>query len=858
MTSRAPAAEVSDLPSHEDVCELRDAIESLRDHVQIVWQAIDEVRDVINEALSPDSPDIWSIEPPQGLPLGRFRPFAGYDPCGDADDGDRAPVEPPPVLRTGVTATPPARQQQMWEGDDASTCIVSAASQPAVTIGKITPQEKAEPVVGQYTLDEFVAFRHAFADGQVDAVGLKKEFMRMKCGKEHFIAELVKNRSADQLRLMATQCGSYDARRNTKKENAESIYRNHLTAFTLGGTIRYQPLEETYEAAVERMVMATTDESLATQRENSRREREARAKAFSNPETYKEYSQFVGRKGTDALSDEQLATWDHFQADISRKARKQKQKDTVERFESAEIAGTELCIIEGHHTRDNVPLWIVQLSNRVERSTFNELLVKARSLGGNWSSFHKRTAGFQFRSKDSAEKFAALADGDADRSEELLARKLRKMDSASERLHAMAESLEAKADEVLAADTDKLKNTARRADMAASMRAAAYRDQADAKTLRSIATALAEGEATYLDGVWNAAQVRTLESRLRQARRERVERRLKEEGSDRRSHGWSQRYEELSAEPLGAADARYATFPKPILYKRHLDEAFAKLANTPGVKQATAKMRKLVDSRPQDQEYVEFVNDYQVALLEDFLGRAKAAGCQVWWFDHCLDNYKRLKSANIHDNHELRCALRELVPHLAMAASDDPVRRAEDELRKKAMHLPDFFPTPRPLIERMLDAADLEPTHTVLEPSAGAGHILTAIRERHPEVELRAVEQNLSLQGVLTAKGFGEIVSYGDFLEHRGEYDRCIMNPPFSHDIEHVRHAHDLLAAGGRLVSIASEHGFFASDKRSVLFRQWLDEVSATVEELPDDTFQGVDAFRQTGVKTRFVVIDKL
>ena len=35
--------------------ELREAIESLRDHVQIVWQAIDEVREVIDQALGPDS-----------------------------------------------------------------------------------------------------------------------------------------------------------------------------------------------------------------------------------------------------------------------------------------------------------------------------------------------------------------------------------------------------------------------------------------------------------------------------------------------------------------------------------------------------------------------------------------------------------------------------------------------------------------------------------------------------------------------------------------------------------------------------------------------------------------------------------
>jgi hypothetical protein len=195
---------------------------------------------------------------------------------------------------------------------------------------------------------------------------------------------------------------------------------------------------------------------------------------------------------------------------------------------------------------------------------------------------------------------------------------------------------------------------------------------------------------------------------------------------------------------------------------------------------------------------------------------------------------------------------------LATAAGDDPVTRAEDELRKKAMQLPEFFPTPRPLIERMLDAATIEATHRVLEPSCGKGDILAAVRERHPEAELRGIEQNLTLQGVLTAKGFGDIVSYEDFLEHGGEYDRCIMNPPFSRDIEHIRHAYELLAPGGRVVAIASEHGFFAGDAKSVAFREWLCGLDhAYDEELPDDAFKGIDAFRQTGVKTRLVVIDK-
>src|SRR5688572_10064976 len=79
----------------------------------------------------------------------------------------------------------------------------------------------------------------------------------------------------------------------------------------------------------------------------------------------------------------------------------------------------------------------------------------------------------------------------------------------------------------------------------------------------------------------------------------------------------------------------------------------------------------------------------------------------------------------------------------------------------------------------------------------------------------------------------------------------------YGQDIKHVRHAYELLASGGRLVSVVCEGPFFRSDAKSVAFREWLDELAADVEQLPDDAFQGIEAFRQTGVRTRLVVIDK-
>src|SRR5207245_10360663 len=139
---------------------------------------------------------------------------------------------------------------------------------------------------------------------------------------------------------------------------------------------------------------------------------------------------------------------------------------------------------------------------------------------------------------------------------------------------------------------------------------------------------------------------------------------------------------------------------------------------------------------------------------------------------------------------------------------DHTLTNTEYELR--VYNLPVCFPSTRTVIEQMLDLSGIEQTHRILEPSCGKGDIIEAIRRLQPDVALTAIEQNLTLQGVLTAKGYSDIVSYGDFLEHRGEYDRVVMNPPFEHgqDIDHVRHAYELLATGGRLVSIVCEGPF--------------------------------------------------
>lgn len=186
------------------------------------------------------------------------------------------------------------------------------------------------------------------------------------------------------------------------------------------------------------------------------------------------------------------------------------------------------------------------------------------------------------------------------------------------------------------------------------------------------------------------------------------------------------------------------------------------------------------------------------------------------------------------------------------------IERMENELR--GCDIPGFFPTPRPLIERMFSYAKFEAGCTVLEPSAGKGDILDALKECYPTLGLGKVsccEIRPKLREILEAKGHS-VVGF-DFLEHVGTYDRIIANPPYEQlqDVDHIQHAYRLLNPGGRLVSLMGASAFFRQDRKASEFRTWLDMVSGDHWDAGEYAFKGVQAFRQTGVRAKVVVVDK-
>ena len=188
-----------------------------------------------------------------------------------------------------------------------------------------------------------------------------------------------------------------------------------------------------------------------------------------------------------------------------------------------------------------------------------------------------------------------------------------------------------------------------------------------------------------------------------------------------------------------------------------------------------------------------------------------------------------------------------------------------------------LFETPEPLIERMIDAADIPRSTSkdprdwprILEPSAGSGRIVKALHKRswdHP-LNVFAYEIQPALAAKVSELLYPEgSCSVKDFLSvdpnpidpltsepFAKTIDRVIMNPPFSkrQDVRHVMHAFKFLKPGGRLVAIMSAGVDFREDRLTHEFRALVTVQGGSIERLPADSFKSSG----TGVNTVFVTI---
>ena len=177
--------------------------------------------------------------------------------------------------------------------------------------------------------------------------------------------------------------------------------------------------------------------------------------------------------------------------------------------------------------------------------------------------------------------------------------------------------------------------------------------------------------------------------------------------------------------------------------------------------------------------------------------------------------------------------------------------------------IPGFFPTPKPLIERMLDYARMfeKKGMNILEPSAGIGDIADAIKELNFDHDITCVEVNYELCNILKLKGYK--VQEKDIFQfpingiESKVFDRIIMNPPFEkgQDVEHITHCYyKLLKDKGILVSVASKSVMSNSQNKYKMFRELVSGHGQFIK-LDEGEFKG--AFNPTGVSTVLVILYK-
>lgn len=170
----------------------------------------------------------------------------------------------------------------------------------------------------------------------------------------------------------------------------------------------------------------------------------------------------------------------------------------------------------------------------------------------------------------------------------------------------------------------------------------------------------------------------------------------------------------------------------------------------------------------------------------------------------------------------------------------------------------DFYPTPRTLLQKMLDGVDLTGVTEVLEPSAGKGDICDYIKAINPyqrrDIAFDVIEIEPNLQATLKGKGYRLV--YNDFLSFQTnkKYDLIIANFPFSNGEYHLQKALSLLEVhGGALICLVNAETIRNSHSniRKALVNK-LDNLGADVQYI-ENAFN--DAERKTDVEVALIKV---
>jgi len=677
----------------------------------------------------------------------------------------------------------------------------------------------------------------------------KSNFKTLNENKDALFLSL-KTKNVKQLKNVLAQLGRFTDSRDKKADLIEKVYDCFKSYFLLGIPISWTYGEGTHAEAEEKAYNSINAETLANFYKERRVKKEAEEKAVANPQTINEFSTFIQLKGKEALTTEQLERFETMRADqtLERQKKEAERKAVVQKID---IKNAEFELYPTKHSKTGADIFTVLMSDRVDRETFIELRSKAKRFGGYYSRYTDRNAsppikaGFNFKTQEEAINFIGLKDSDQSTIERTEERKEVVKISASEKMRERANVQIKKANESL--NQDRQVNTHKRIAEAGRAEEKAQNEIIFAKKMLCVADGLENGSIKYLHALRNGKQLEQLEQLLRR-------------GFDNRLRSLNLSYNDrLKEEKNPSEDVNFIAYPFPSYGLNVIQSIFNTYSDAAGMKQAVKKILDYSKRYANKQETVILEGSYIIDLFKKTASKIP----DKWDKDRILDNiknYERIQKMGLTNLIMLKTALRELAE---LGKDTEPTQKQKDEAELKKLErsfitkkIPGFFPTPNPLIEKMFSMAKVFEGETILEPSAGLGHIAEAIRSKYPDNSLRTVEYNFSLAEVLEKKGFKNTCE--NFLElptNKYKFDVIFMNPPFENnqDIDHVKHAFSLLNNGGRLVSIMAGNKAGMQNKVSE-FRDFVEEFGY-MEENESGSFKS--AFVSTGVNTVTVYLEK-
>jgi guanylate kinase len=636
--------------------------------------------------------------------------------------------------------------------------------------------------------------------------------------------------------------------KQVRKEIAISFLNNYagMRQISFGSNYWKAP----FEYAKQRIQDEWTEENYQEVKRKIAAKKAAKEKAVSTPETLEEFK--IALKKRDLTPEEEqrynkLQEDDLLESAKLLRTRLEKEKERKKQQMNAAKAvdvNIDFEVTEKKHTKTGETLYVAIPTGRTDtKEQFRELLSRAKKLGGFWSKWDK---GFRFPSMEIALQFANVSQQIEKQEQELTKDTWTKFREA-------ANNIESKADEVLTAD--RKTNTARRLRMAKGVISDAEGKKWFAALLRAIAQMQETGATQFLSWVQFQTEIQTLLDLERHARFKYMQQ------NPRNDIRYEQYRDLIFNEPFSLKFQPYLK-SGVCLHVGFWERFIEKAEKTKGAIQFAKKIKKyLVSVRklPQDQQ-IFCLPSY---LLDDLGGAIQKVVKDNYSYTVLVETYKdvvRLKRLGLDDPKVLFAAVKELNEAKKMTSQfkSDTSATIDFELQelrqsKSAKKDFDYFPTNPEVSKAVARLAKLQPGFRVLEPSAGDGALVKAVRQEEPSAIIEAVEIQSKLRDYLTKNGFN-VVDW-DFMSFNPEYkyDAVVMNPPFSkrQDSDHVLKAYSLLKPNGRLVAIVSEGTMNASDKKSQALQDLFSQAGVYDRKLIGE-FKDVG----TNVNARLIVLE--